>query len=226
MHNWYNWLLLFMSVSSIGYGLARMRVYFRVSYRRWGNDDYWDIRTTALAGVLNYHLQVPVVAVTKRQGVPWVETELETGRGETETHAVGEQRYAWDKLNYYWQHPEKLSRLAADVRRYGAQYQAFMDEMAQTLRCESFCWHTRVACDDAAATGVLTGLVRAGQEVWLVALRRRLRFVRPPVVTVDADFCGCHWGIDFNCIFSATLGNIINAGIVLLRHHPQQRRHG
>lgn len=226
MHDWYNWLLLLTSVSSFWYFLARRRIYFRLSYRRTGTDDYWDICTTALGGVINYHLKIPAVAVTNRQGVPWVEAELETRRSETETHAVDEQRYVWERLGYYWQHPEKLSRLVTDIQRYGAKYQAFMDELAHTLRCESFYWRTRVACDDAATTGIFAGLLRAGQEVWLAALRRRLHFARPPVVAVDADFCSCQWCIDFSCIFSVTLGNIINAGIVLLRYHPQQRRHG
>ena len=222
MHNWYNWLLLLTSVSAAWYFFARVRVYFRLSYRRTGADDCWDICTTALGGLINYHLQVPVVAVTKRHGMPWVETELETGQGETETHAGEEQRYAGEKLTDYWQHPEKLTRLVTDLKRYGAKYQAFMAEVAHTLRCESFRWCTRVASDDAAVTGVLAGALRAGQEAWLAALHRHLRFVRPPVVAVDADFCGCQCRTDFSCIFSVTLGNIINAGIALLRHHPSK----
>lgn len=224
MHNWYNWLLFLVFAASFIYTLSRLRVYFCLSYHRKDKDDRLDLRTTILGGLIAYEMHIPVMQVTNRQGIPWVETEVETGWGERETHAAAEQAYAGWNFIYYFKRPEEISRLFASMRQYAEKYHAFMDKLSPSLRCEVLRWRTIVATDDAAVTGVVTGLLWVLMAIWLTQLCRRLRFIYPPVVTVEADFQSRQWGTDFCCIFSVTVGNIINAVIVLLHNGAKQRR--
>lgn len=193
---------------------------FRLYYRRQETDDHFIIDTTALGKIVRYRLKIPVSELTRRKKeLPWVETEIESRGGETETHALQEQEKTWTwiryALNNFDEVQEKINRLLIVVDDYGD----FMRWITNKIRFKRFYWVTRIGVEDAAVTAVTVGGCWAIKSYIAAKLWHKHCCTKvQPFIRVIPAYNQEVFHTDFECIFSVRLGHIIGAGIRLLRY--------
>lgn len=71
-------LLLATAIFTVA--LSRLKIYIRLSYRRNNADDTLRAEVYLARKLASYAIDLPVVSITGRNGLPWLETEIEADR--------------------------------------------------------------------------------------------------------------------------------------------------
>lgn len=72
-------------------------------------------------------------------------------------------------------------------------------------------WKTKFGSEDAALTGALVGILWAFKSLLMNQLKRRIFSMGTLDIEVKPIFGSNQFEIDFQCIFSIRLGNVIKA---------------
>jgi hypothetical protein len=199
--------------------LWAMPIHFRLIYQRKEDDDHVIIDTTALGEIIRYRLKIPVTAITQRKSIPWIESEIESKSGETESHALAEQSKSWLWIRYFLHNPDEMQQKIGRLIDAIHDYADFMRWVTDKIRFERFYWVTRIGLDDAALTAITVGMLWSIKSYIVATLWHKHCCTRAkPVVRVLPAYNREEFHMDFECIFSVRLGHIIGAGIRLLRY--------
>ncbi|HBS58018.1 MAG TPA: hypothetical protein DEA44_01985 [Firmicutes bacterium] len=195
-------------------------LHFHLYYGRQSADDHFVIRATALGSIVHYQLRIPVSQITDRKkSLPWVETEIESRGGETETHTLREQKKSRLWLLYALHNFEGVQKEIDRVLVLLNDYADFMRWATNKIRFERFYWVSRIGLEDAAETAVLVGGCWAIKSYIASALwHRHCCAETRPFIRVLPVYNQQVFHTDFECIFSIRLGHIIGAGIRLMRY--------
>lgn len=195
-------------------------LHFRLFYRRQSADDHFVISVTALGKIIHYQLRIPVSQITNRKrSLPWVETEIESRGGETETHALQEQRKGKIWLIYALHNFEEVQREIDRLLILLNDYANFMRWVTKKIHFERFYWVSRIGLEDAAETAILVGGCWTVKSYIAAALWHRHCCTKArPFIRVFPVYNQKVFHTDFQCIFSIRLGHIIGAGIRLMRY--------
>lgn len=79
------------------------------------------------------------------------------------------------------------------------------------VHCEYLYWHTRVGYDDAALTGLSTGLIWSVKSLFLQYFSHIIPLRTVPIIHVDPSFNEPSFNTEFRCIFSFKLRHLIGA---------------
>lgn len=210
------WLAFWLATTVIGLAISRIRVVITMRYRRNGADDSLDIDVAMLNRLIHYQVNIPVVRIVERYGLPWLESQMETARDEIETHSKREQAFAKNTWDIYWRHPRKWRTLIRMFRYYTRLYKKFTGKILGQMSCEKLHWRTRLGTDDAAVTALASGALWAVKGQLYVYLKRRVKHAVAPVFHVTPLFNAKAFDMEFECIFSIRLGNVINAMLSLV----------
>ncbi len=197
--------------------LYRTKVKIYLAYRRNADDDLLCVDVYLLRKMLLYHMEVPVIRVVERESLPWLETEIETEKGDVETHAKREKVFVRNTMDIYLHHPAKWREIVSEFRYYTRLYNKFMSKVLDGIICEHFSWKTRFGSADAAVTGLLVGVFWAAKHMILSRLTRKMVFIKRPNIRVVPDFKKAGFQAEFECILSIRLGNVINATLSLIQ---------
>ncbi len=214
-----NGLAVVLAAVVIAYTLSRVKIFIRLEYRRKAADDFVRLEVYLLSRLLAYHTTIPMIQIIKHRGLPWLESELKTGRDTIKTRSRREQRFVAKTADIYLHHPLKWRRIIREVNLLFDLYRSFARRIKKAMLCEKFTWRTACGCGDAALTGMVTGLLWAAKSEALIFLRRRLNFTARPVVRVRPIYDAALLEVEFECIFTLRVGNVINAAWGLL-HFP------
>jgi hypothetical protein len=199
--------------------LLAIPVRFRLCYQRKDDDDYIIIDTTALGKIIRYRLKIPVTEITQRKNVPWIESEIESRGGETESHALAEQSKSGLWIRYFLHNPDDMRQKIDSLIDAIHDYADFMRWVTDKIRFERFYWVTRIGLDDAALTAITVGMLWSIKSYIVAALWHKHCCTRAkPVIRVLPAYNREEFHTDFECIFIVRLGHIIGAGIRLLRY--------
>lgn len=180
---------------------------FRVSYLKKGEDDELIIIVRALAGRVSYKFEVPAIRWGNEGLVPFLHlvTELENRRGkpivqERITLKPGKLRQIWraaiDFLPKYW----KASR--------------FLHRVFGRVKLSRLHWVTEFGTGDAADTGLAAGLLWVLKGwIWTNVHHSVTVLERRPELMVKPLFQNKQLNLDFDCIFTVSIGHIIITGI-------------
>lgn len=205
------WLSVWLATTLLGVAVARLRVYIALDYHRRKADDELAVEVYLLRRLLVYRLEVPLVQLSERGGLTWVESKLGSGREKSETHVDAEQRFAAKTWDIFLRHPGHWNCLVRQLDYYTRLYNYFMSRLLAALVCEKLSWETRFGTDDPAATSLMTGLLWFIKTQTYTFMKRRLKFVPRPWLQVTPLYNWVGLEVDFQCIFSIRLGNVINA---------------
>lgn len=197
--------------------LYRTKVKIYLAYRRNKDDDLLCVDVYLLRKMLLYHMEVPVIRVVNREKLPWLESEIETKKGDVETHAKREQVFVRNTADIYLYHPAKWRELISEFRYYTRLYNKFMKKVLDGIVCEHFCWKTRFGSADAAVTGLWVGVLWAVKYMFFSRIKRKMLFIKRPDIQVVPDFKHAGFQAEFECILSIRLGNVINAMLSLIQ---------
>ncbi|MDR3593049.1 MAG: DUF2953 domain-containing protein [Negativicutes bacterium] len=214
-----NWLAVVLATVVVVYTLSRVKIFIRVVYHRKAADDFVRLEVYLLSRLLAYHTTIPLVKLTENHGLPWLETGLKSGRRGVKTSSGREQRFAAKTVDIYLHQPVKWRDMMREVNFIYRLYRRFAGQIKKAMLCEKFTWRTGCGFDDAALTGLATGLLWALKSQLLLFLKRRLNFAVRPVIAVRPVYTAAVVEVEFECIFTIRVGNVINAAWGLL-HFP------
>ncbi len=212
------WLAVWLATTLLVLAMARMKLFISLSYRRQGKDDRLDIDVYALKKLISYHLEVPLVRLVRRGGLPWPESVVDTPRGQTETRAGAEQRFVRDTWRIFRHHPRHWRYLMKQFRYYTRIYKRLAASTLALVACEKLSWRTGLGMGDAALTGITAGLLWTFKAQTYAYMQRRLKSVARPAFRVSPHYARADVEIELECIFSITLGNVINAIATAIQH--------
>jgi hypothetical protein len=210
------WVALWLAAAVVGYAVSRIRIYITLRYRRVSTDDSVAVDVALLNNIIHYHIDIPVVRIAERYGLPWLESKLETGQGEVETKSRREQVFIKNTWDIYRFHPRKWRTLLRTLRYYTRLYKKFTGHILARMTCEKLFWRTRLGTEDAALTSLASGALWAFKSQVYVYLKRRVKFAVAPAFQVSPIFNAAAFDVEFECIFSIRLGNVINAMLSLV----------
>ena len=191
--------------------ISVLRLHVEVEYSKKGRDDRLQVRVTALRKIISFKVEVPVVEWLFLEGGPGVRfsTAWEHTPGPEGGRKVKEE-IPVPKL------PERLPPLRRIVSIV-LQVVRINSWLFGKINCTRFSWKTRLACGDAALTGIGGGLLW-GLKGWMMGnIHRNVNMLDTRAeINVFPEFEGQGLVTEFHCIFNLRVGYIIIAGIRFL----------
>jgi hypothetical protein len=205
------WLSVLVAAAVVGFALARIKIFIVMEYHRKKADDRLSIEVYLLRRLIVYRLEVPLVQLSERGGLAWLESQLRAGREKTKTHVEAEQRFLGNTWDIFLHDASHWSYLVKMIDHYTKLYKEFTDKLLASLVCEKLAWETRFGADDPAATSMMTGLLWFIKYQTYSSMKKRLKAAGRPHLQVTPLYTWVGLEVDFQCIFSIRLGNVINA---------------
>ena len=212
-----NWLIFSVIGTLLWYGLSRLTMYIELEYQRTAKDDNLVIKLYLLKGLVFYQLKMPIMEVVYEKKEIWLESKL-TAEKSAKTHTKEEMRTFKRLVLIYLKHPRKLQRLIRLVKHFMRNYIQIMDKITSSLCCEKFYLKTQLGFKDAEITGLSIGYLWFLKNLLLVRLSHKFCFKKQPVIKIVPSFKQAVVAVNFHCIFSIRVGNVINASLYFILH--------
>lgn len=196
-----NLIILFICWIILGYLLWHLKIYIEIQYTRNTDNDKFILEVYTLRKLIIYRLKIPVIEFTSEN--LWLKTKLETDKGAAKTHIKKEKR--------------SFKKSIRIVKHYQKIYYRFMDRLFIAIKCEKLIWKTIYGSEDAALASVITGGIWGLKSIIVNSLHHRICVVNKPLIQAIPQYNQQKFGMDFTCIFSIRLGNVINAAIKMLK---------
>lgn len=205
------WFIITLANIVITCLLFYSKLYIALKYQRDGSNDYIGVDVYIFRRLLAYSMQVPMIELGDTKNPFWLKSKIKTGQKEDETHIKREQRFVKKNLKFYMLHPRRLRRVVRLVRFYTGLYCKVMEEITHSLQCDELHWKTAYGSEDAAITGIGTGVLWSVKALVITRLKKYVIVTKRPTIDVNPIFGHNSFKVDFQCIFSIRLGNVINA---------------
>lgn len=203
------WLALFIAIIMICCVLFFSKIYIDVTYKRNSMNDYISVNVYTVKKLVAYKMEVPVIKVDDSKGLSWIESTIKTVQSQDTTHRNREERFMKKTTKLYGKHPKKLKHAIKEFHYHAQMYCRVIDKVLQSAICERFYWKTVYGSEDAANTGIVTGLLWTGKAFVINRLKKHIVCVEKPIIVVNPIFGRSQFDVDFQCIFSIRLGNVI-----------------
>ena len=209
------WFIITLASIVMMFLLFYSKIYVAIKYKRNGSNDYIAIDVYTFKRILTYSMQVPMIKIDDINNSLWLNSKIETGENQAKTHSKREKRFVRKIVRFYMLHPGKLRHIISKVHNYMRLYCKVMEKFIHSLHCEQLHWKTVYGSEDAAVTGIVTGMLWTVKSLIITRLKKHVIVKNKPVFTVKSIFGHNHFNVDFQCIFSIRLGNVINAVRIL-----------
>jgi hypothetical protein len=203
------WLALVIATIMICCLLFFSKIYINVTYKRNGMNDYIAVNVYTVKKIVVYEMEVPAIELVESKGLSWLESTIKTVKSQDETHRKREERFMKKAAKLYSKHPKKLKHAIEEFYYYTQMYCRVIEKVLMSATCERFYWKTVYGSEDAASTGRIIGLLWAGKVFIINRLKRHVFCVEKPIIAVNPIFGRNQLDVDFQCIFSIRLGNVI-----------------
>ena len=213
-----NWVIIILTNVVLISLLLYCKIYIKLNYQRNGSNDYIAVDVYCYRRLLTYSMQVPVIEITDSKNSLWLKSKIKAGQSQDETHIKREQRFIKKTVNFYMLHPKRLKRVVRLARYYARLYCNVMNKFIKSMHCEKLQWKTIYGSEDAEQTGIVTGMLWTVKELMITRLKNRVIVTKNPIINVNPLYGQNSFIVDFQCIFSIRLGNVINAMRILYKH--------
>lgn len=185
--------------------IIHVKVYIRFQYKKDFTKEYICVEVYMYKKLLLFSLPIPLTEFWK-----WVRRQPVGENHQIRRNRARKKQRIKKYFNLFLHQPDKFKKLTQDVTYYAWLYQALMDSLIRSLRCEHFEWKTVLGTEDAALTGELTGMIWVGKELFIRSLKNKINFDTIPLIIVKPVFNKHLFTVDFQCIFTVKLGNVIS----------------
>lgn len=203
-------IMMIVVIIVISSCLFYSKVYINLKYRRDGTNDDIIVNVYMFKKLLLYSMQIPVIKIMDIENSFWLQSKIKTGKSQDQTQPKREQRFIRKTINFYIAHPGKIRHVIRLFRYCARLYYRMMGNVITSLYCEQLEWKTRYGSEDAAVTGIVTGVLWTIKTLMITRLKKKVIFTTQPIITVNPVFGDNSLKVDFQCIFSIRLGNVIN----------------
>lgn len=195
--------------------LSWLKIHLR--YQRTQDDDKLSLEFF-LWRFVNYKIDIPIIMLQQKltNFSLITRTELETG-GDSSRELLGQSReYSVDSIRDIMRIIEKLPYLKMIIIDFS--------QFLHHLRLERFIWRTGIGTPDAAATGILSGVVWAlmGGATSFFYQQIAAGWAAPEL-KVEPNFKKEGFTTSLDCIFKIRVGNIMVTGLKLLKKKVLRR---
>jgi hypothetical protein len=159
-----------------------------------------------LYGLIKYKVEYPLIEwkVKKKNVAVKVSEEVENN---TSSSVVKEKDFGIDYIIEMYRTGRSLFK----------KYHQPIDYIIENTTWESISWNTEIGLNDAALTGLSTGLIKIIKTNILFFLNsKKVKFKKIDLDSIP-NFKSQHIKTSLNCIFSVKIGHIIIAGLKILR---------
>jgi hypothetical protein len=209
------WLIIILAIAVIIGLIFHIKIYINLKYQRDDSNDYLSVNVYVLKSILAYSMQIPIIRITGLKSLFWLDSKIKTGQRQAGVDTKREQRFVRKSARFYMNHPRKLQRIAKQFYHHARLYCYVMDKFIHSLHCEQLHWKTVYGSQDAAITGIGAGMLWTVKSLIIARLNKHVIVTQKPVICVDPIFGHNSFKVDFQCIFSIRLGNVINAMRIL-----------
>lgn len=203
-------IMMIVSMIIIISFLFYSKVYINFKYRRDGANDDIVVDVSMFKKLLRYNMQIPIIQIMDIENSFWLTSKIKTGKSQDQTQPKRERRFIRKTVNFYIAHPGRIRHIIRIFRYCARLYYRVMGNVITSLYCEQLEWKTRYGSEDAAITGIATGVLWTIKALMVARLKKHVIFIKQPIITVDPVFGDNSLKVDFQCIFSIRLGNVIN----------------
>lgn len=210
-----NWLIVIAAGLAILMLLSRVNIYIDIWYRRLSGDDHILVKVYMLRRFVVYTMTVPVVEITKHANIPLLESEIKTTSDKIETYSSRERRFLKKLTDMYISEPRRWRQLFKQFHYYRRLIYSTVNTLTRSIYCERLSWRVSYGSEDAAFTGVITGVIWAISGSILTTLKKRISFEKKPEVKIYPNFNKPGLEVELRCIFRMTVGNVITTSFNL-----------
>ena len=210
-----NWIIIIVANIVIICLLLYSKMCIELKYQRDGTNDFIAVDVYIFKRLLAYSMQVPMIEIGDIKKSLWLTSKIEAGQSQDETHIKREQRFIKKTVNFYMMHPRRFRRVVRLVRYYAHLYCRVMNKVFKSLHCEKLQWKTIYGSEDAEQTGIVTGMLWNVKALMITRLKKRIIVTTKPIINVNPTFGQNSFKVDFQCILSLRLGNVIRAMKIL-----------
>lgn len=201
------WLLFLVAYLSIGCLIFYTKIYINIKYKRSNEDDYISLNIYMFKKLVTYSMEIPIIDIVSRDDFLGFESTISTIQDEDKSDTRNNS-YKDTKSS------KNIRRIRFFIRKivsFTRVYCQIIDKILKSLICEKLYWRTVFGSEDAAITGIITGLLWTMKALVLKKLEGRIFYIGHPVISVNPMFGRSRFDVDFQCIFSIRLGNVIKA---------------
>lgn len=191
--------------------LLYSKIYITLTYRRDGSNDDLVVDVYLFKTLLVYKMQIPAIEIISIKDSYWIQSKIKAGQSQEQTQSIREQRFVRKTINFYITHPGRIRYIFRLFRYCARLYSRLMGNVITFLYCEQLKWKTSYGSGDAAITGIVSGMLWTIKGLMITRFKKRVIFTKKPIINVNPIFGADHFKVDFQCIFSIRLGNVINA---------------
>lgn len=205
------WLALIIISSIFIYLLFLGRIYIEITYKRNKENDYISITVYSLRKLLHYTMQVPMIRILEDSEDIQLQAAVQTVKNYKNTNPNKEERFLNKTEKLVKAKPRKIKHILKKFHHYAKMYCAFIEKILKLVVCEKFYCKTKYGSEDAALTGIFVGLLWAFKSLLVNRLKRKVFTIKELDIEVNPIFGYNQLEVDFQCIFSIKLGNVIKA---------------
>lgn len=202
------WLLGLALLLVIIIAIISSSIHIRVHYTRQRDNDNLIFDLRALFGIYRHRYKIPIVQFSEASKGLVLQTEQVNVKTNEKTSAKKE------KITY-----ERVVEFYKNAKLLVANAFHFTDWLRHTLkrvRCVKFRWCTEIGVDDAAQTGLLTGVVWGVKTSILGLIFNRITMDAKPQIAVNPQYNHPQFTTDLFAEAKISVFFALSAGIQLL----------
>ncbi len=204
-------LTFIVAASIIVFLIFLSKIYIEVTYKRNDGNDYVAVNVYALKKLISYTMQVPMVRIVEKSDEFKLESTVRTAVSQEKTDSLRNEKMIKKTDQLIKEHPQKIKHIIQKFHHYTKKYCKIIEKILKLVVCEKLYWKTKFGSEDAALTGALVGLLWAFKTLLMNQFKRRIFSIGTLDIEVKPIFGSNQFEIDFQCIFSIRLGNVIKA---------------
>lgn len=211
------WLLVLVILLILCCLLLMMPVKVNFWYQRHGSDDLCQVKISSFGGLIKVNIAIPIVEQRFNWLWPYFRFVFRSrawGVQLKEVTYLKPPEWSWDGIRLWL---IKLHSVLSAVK-------PSMSYVLSKGKIQQLSLQTKLGTEDAAATGILTGLVWGLNSTFFAWLTHRVGKVEAsPSISVVPVFNAPTFAFDIHCIFEVGAGHIIIAGVTAIRNMWRQR---
>ncbi|NLZ93941.1 MAG: DUF2953 domain-containing protein [Firmicutes bacterium] len=200
-------LLPFYTATMLLVLLVPVRI--NIFYQRENKDDFMSIRVNTFFSFLRFNVEVPLLQQETPFDLVW-EAELKAG----EDKLLREEKDKFSVLALDWKKVHRFFQWVQQNRRF---LKYLSNYYIQAMTVESLFLRIRAGVEDAALTGMLTGLFWNLTGIVNTYMQQRLRLKKKPVIKMQPVFSNqFQFKLHFDTVVSFRIGHLFLGGILFL----------
>lgn len=204
-------LALFLA-SLMGLGLTLfLKATVDCYYRRQKQNDYLEIKMTAVGGLWKFKFRMPTAQLEWEEG-PELEMQQESQA------AMGEKRRTRMDVRFRYFQWEFFYTILPWIPQILHHFKSVKQKFYRGIHCTFLDWRVDIGVEDPAYTAVLTGSFWSMLGFFLARLYRQVTMdTERPYIFVSPNFKKPGFSCEIHCVFNLRLGHLMVVALDLIR---------